>query len=160
MGNWKTYKFGDRSTVQLEGCHVNLQRIAQRAIDESYIDFAITEGQREIARQRRLFLKGKSKIDGVTQLGRHNYRPALAFDFAPYPIDFQEEERFYVVAGALMAAAKSLKIAVRWGGDWDMDGTFRDQSFHDLGHLELVGGAVDFDARPLTLEDRLLSGVD
>ena len=29
-------------------------------------------------------------------------------------------------------------LAIRWGGDWDLDGVTTDQTFMDLAHFEIV----------------------
>jgi hypothetical protein len=29
-------------------------------------------------------------------------------------------------------------INLRWGGDWDRDSDLKDQTFNDLGHIEVV----------------------
>ena len=72
--------------------------------------------------------------------------PSLALDFAPYAggIDWGDVRQFCVVAGAFMLAAAQLReegeisSRLRWGGDFDMDGTTTDQLFLDLGHIELI----------------------
>lgn len=89
-----------------------------------------------------------TKIDGRKKKGMHNYEPSLAGDFAPYPIDFRNAEkskaRFYYMAGVFYAVTEKLfeegKIThkIRWGGDWDFDHDFEDQSFDDLPHIELL----------------------
>jgi len=60
-------------------------------------------------------------------------------DIAPYPIDWKDLERFYVLAGVIMACAHEEGVKIRWGGDWDSDGDYHDSSFIDLPHFELVG---------------------
>jgi len=90
-----------------------------------------------VQRQRALYKQGTTRIDGLTKLSQHNYSPSRAFDLAPYPIDWQDRARFYVLAGVVLGAAADLGIDLRWGGDWDGDGTFQDQNFHDLPHFEL-----------------------
>jgi len=46
--------------------------------------------------------------------------------------------RFYFFAGFVKARALALGIKVRWGGDWDSDTDFSDQTFDDLVHWEIV----------------------
>ena len=75
-----------------------------------------------------------------------------ATDSAPHPIkwgkgdtkeDAKERARFYHFSGLMFAACAELlsegKIThtLRWGGDWDSDKDFNDQSFDDLPHFEL-----------------------
>jgi hypothetical protein len=47
--------------------------------------------------------------------------------------------RFYYMAGRVQTLAESMGITIRWGGDWDSDKDFFDQTFDDLVHFELVG---------------------
>jgi peptidoglycan L-alanyl-D-glutamate endopeptidase CwlK len=49
-------------------------------------------------------------------------------DVAPYPIDWEDYEKFYWFGGY-----------IRWGGDWDGDGDFKDQTLVDLVHWEING---------------------
>ena len=86
-------------------------------------------------------------IDGKKKKGMHNYEPSKAIDAAPYPIDWRSKEkvraRFYLMAGVVLAISEALletgKIThkIRWGGDWDFDQAFEDQTFDDLPHYEL-----------------------
>jgi peptidoglycan LD-endopeptidase CwlK len=122
----------------LETCDERLQRLAQVALERSHIDFMITEGHRGIERQQRLFAEGKTHIDGITKLGMHNYLPSKAWDFVPVPVDWQDTNRFYLVAGGIISTANVMGIAIVWGGDWNMNGRFDDQKFHDLPHIQLA----------------------
>jgi peptidoglycan L-alanyl-D-glutamate endopeptidase CwlK len=101
-------------------------------------DCTILEGHRSIADQQEAFRRGASKIDGVNQIGKHNHQPSLAADVAPYPVDWKDLERFRAFGGFVLGVASQLGIGIRWGGDWDGDREFRDQSFIDLPHFELV----------------------
>ena len=131
------YKYGKRSRANLKTCDERLVAVAELALSWSTIDITITEGHRSLERQRQLFAQNATTIDGVTRRSRHNESPSMAFDFAPYPVDWQDLRRFYLVAGVIIAAARHLEVPIRWGGDWDMDGQFNDQKFHDLPHVEI-----------------------
>jgi peptidoglycan L-alanyl-D-glutamate endopeptidase CwlK len=72
-------------------------------------------------------------------MSKHNSKPSLAVDIAPYPIDWADDERFYFLAGIIKAASHQVGVKVRWGGDWDSDDDFHDQTFMDLGHFEIRG---------------------
>ena len=56
---------------------------------------------------------------------------------APYPIDWNDKERFYFFAGYVKGIASQMGIELRWGGDWDSDNQLHDQTFMDLPHFEL-----------------------
>lgn len=141
--------FGPASRSKLDTCHPDLILIAERVIE--IFDFSVLEGRRDDALQYQYFLEGKSQLDGITNRSNHQVdevQPlSMALDAAPYPINFQQVEkakaRFYMMAGYFFQAAADLyregKIShtLRWGGDWDGDKEFKDQSFDDLPHFEL-----------------------
>lgn len=56
--------------------------------------------------------------------------------------------RFYYLAGLVRCQAQMMGLRwgtdIRWGGDWDSDNDFFDQTFFDLAHFELIG----FEDRP------------
>ena len=104
------------------------------------------EGHRSTTRQKKLFDAGKSKIDGINRLGKHNHNPSLALDIASYVngrISWDISTLFYLggifrsVATRLLEEGAILH-ALRWGGNWDGDGEIiTDQRFVDLPHFEL-----------------------
>jgi peptidoglycan L-alanyl-D-glutamate endopeptidase CwlK len=132
--------FSQSSLSNLAECHGDLQIIAAHAI--KYFDFKIIEGHRGQAKQDAAFNSGNSKIKWPH--GKHNKIPSLAFDAVPYPTDYKRLNEWYYMAGVMMTVAKMLKQTgqithdIRWGGDWDGDGTFTDNKFNDLGHFEIV----------------------
>jgi peptidoglycan L-alanyl-D-glutamate endopeptidase CwlK len=140
-------KFGRSSKEKLATCHDDLQLIMQEAVSVSDVDFGISEGFRTIELQQKYFNEGRSKIDGVNKKGKHNYSPSLASDIYAY-VDGKanyEEEHLSYLAGLIHGVSEMLlkqgKIShrVRWGGNWDMDGTIiLDQTFQDRPHFELV----------------------
>lgn len=127
--------FSKSSSDKLSTCHYDLQKLFDKII-ENY-DCTIIEGNRSIERQQELYNEGKSKIDGTNKKGKHNYEPSFAIDVSPFPIDWCDRERFYHFAGYVKGIADSMGIKIRWGGDWDSDNSFNDQSFDDLPHFEL-----------------------
>lgn len=133
------FVFGDRSKMMLSTCHVLLRAIAHRALELSPIDFAVVQGHRNKDDQEVAFESGKSRVQWPN--GRHNSLPSHALDFAvvpnPYEAGFKNAARYYLVAGCFFAAARELGVEIRWGGDWDGDGDFTDQTFDDLGHVEI-----------------------
>lgn len=125
--------FSTKSGLKLAECHPDLQRICD-AVIKTY-DFTVLEGFRDNDRQEELFRQGQSKLRAGQS--KHNQNPSLAVDIAPYPIDWENRERFYLLAGMMFQAASEAGIALRWGGDWDGDWDHKDQTFHDLPHFEL-----------------------
>lgn len=99
-------------------------------------DVQIVEGYRGEQRQNALYQTGKSQLQWPNSM--HNRKPSLAVDVVPYPIDWEDRERFYYMAGLIMGIGEELHIPIRWGGDWDQDREFKDNEFDDLAHFELV----------------------
>lgn len=126
-------KFGKRSKEKLSECHPDLQRLFNEVI--KHIDCSILEGYRDEKTQNEYFRQNKSKLKFPN--GKHNTSPSRAVDVAPYPIDWSDRNRFYHFGGLVRGIAATMGIKLRWGGDWDGDNNFKDQSFHDLPHFEL-----------------------
>ena len=141
------FKFGNKSKERLNTCHKDIQLIMNEAIKISNVDFGIAEGHRSLEKQLQYFKQGKSKIDGVTKKGKHNYTPSLAVDIFPYlenEANWDKEHLSYL-SGVIHAVSEILfrqgktTHKIRWGGNWDMDGVILiDQSFDDRPHFELV----------------------
>jgi len=141
-----TYSFGIRSHNKKITCHKDLQLILDKAI--KIIDFSILEGARTLETQQKYFAEGKSKVDGVNVKSKHqvshNQPLSLAVDIAPYPIYWDDSFKFAFLAGVMKSVATNLleqnKIThqLRWGGDWNSNNNFKDQTFFDLSHFELV----------------------
>jgi len=123
-------KFGKRSKDRLKGVNPKLVNILNELI--KIMDVTIIEGLRSKERQKELLAQGKSK----TKYSKH--LEGRAVDLAPYPIDWEDRERFHYMGGMLRGIAKQLNINIRWGGDWDNDGEIADNSFDDLVHVELL----------------------
>ena len=60
-----------------------------------------------------------------------------AVDVAPYPVDWEDRERFHYMGGMLRGIGHQMGLKIRWGGDWDSDGEIKDNSFDDLVHVEI-----------------------
>lgn len=140
------YQFGKVSLTRLSTCHEDLQLVAKESLKVSDVDFGIAEGHRSPERQNEMFKQGKSKIDGITKLGNHNYNPSRAFDiygFVNGRTAYNQETIIYL-AGVITGAANQLfamgaiSHKIRWGGNWDKDGeVMTDQKFDDAVHFEI-----------------------
>ena len=128
-------KFGKTSKSKLLTCHEDLQTVFNEVI--KYVDCSILEGHRSGERQDKLFEEGKTKVKYPN--GRHNASPSRAVDVAPYPIDWDDRERFHLFAGFVLGIARSMGITLRWGGDWNMNFEVDDNKFDDFPHFELKG---------------------
>tara|TARA_R110000737_G_scaffold346134_2_gene375571 strand:- start:1834 stop:2178 length:345 start_codon:yes stop_codon:yes gene_type:complete len=107
----------------LSGVHPDLVAVVKRAITITEQDFTVIEGVRNINRQRELVKKGASTTMNSRHITGH------AVDMVPWPVDWNDLERFEVVSEAMKAAAEELEIPIVWGGDW--------KSFYDAPHFEL-----------------------
>ena len=137
-------KFGKRSRERLETCHPDLITLFEAVAEE--IDCSVLCGHRNKEDQDKAVASGHSKA--VFPKGKHNASPSNAIDIAPYPIDWNDRERFFYFAGFVLAKAEILKNVgeishkIRWGGNWRgfrkgvID--FSKNTFDDLPHFELV----------------------
>ena len=128
------YNFSQRSLNNLKNVDERLVKICNELIKR--IDFTVIEGFRTPERQKELYDKGFSKIDGISKKGKHNYSPSLAIDIIPYkkghnPFDGSKESdiMFDNLAKEFKQVAKELNINITWGGDW--------KSFVDKPHFQL-----------------------
>lgn len=117
------YSFSQRSLDNLKNVDERLVRICNELIKR--VDYTVIEGFRTPERQKELYDKGFSKIDGITKKGKHNYSPSLAIDIIPYkkghnPFDGSKESdiMFDNLAKEFKQVAKELGINITWGGDW------------------------------------------
>lgn len=126
-------KFSEKSIAALETCHPRIQEIFEEII--TLYDCSVLEGFRDEKRQNEMVRSGLSQLAWPRSL--HNQHPSRAIDVVPYPIDWKDTRRFDHFAGFVQGIAEHYFVRLKWGGDWDSDRSFRDQTFHDLGHFEL-----------------------
>tara|TARA_R100001594_G_scaffold122846_1_gene159099 strand:- start:1615 stop:2007 length:393 start_codon:yes stop_codon:yes gene_type:complete len=127
-------KFGSKSLEKLSTCDKRLQLVFNEVIKT--VDCSVLEGHRGKARQNALYFEGKSKVKYPK--GRHNANPSRAVDVVPYPIDWDDRERFHLFAGFVIGTASQLGIKLRWGGDWNINWFVDDNKFDDFPHFELI----------------------
>jgi len=128
-------EFGKTSLKNLSTCHPYLQELFGEVI--KIWDCSVKEGQRSIERQGFLLAEGKTTVE----FSRHNVTPlSWAVDVIPYPVDWNDSNRFYHFAGIVVGIAAQLGILIRWGGNWrKSQRTLIYQGFTDLPHFELTG---------------------
>ena len=122
-------KFGKKSQERLRGVNSELVNVLFELV--KIMDVTIIEGVRSQERQDRLVAEGKSK----TKFSKHI--TGRAVDLAPYPIDWEDRDRFHYMGGMLRGIAHQMGVKVRWGGDWNENGETKDNNFDDLVHIEL-----------------------
>lgn len=140
-----SYSYGKRSTANLATCSPGIQRVMYAVILE--VDCSIIYGHRGKAAQNEAFKLGFSTKQWPNS--NHNKAPSKAVDVLPHPSGWPQDSdsklvkmhkiaHFYYQAGVIMTKAKELGVNLRWGGDWDMDKDFLDQTFDDLAHFEEI----------------------
>ena len=141
------FTFSERSLNNLKGVSPKLVAVVKRALELSPCDFTVIEGVRSQERQNKLWAQGRTTpgpvVTWVQTSGTHGIQPdgyGHAVDIAPYPIDWNDLDRFDQVSKAMFAAAKELGVALRWGGNWDMDDKPRERGESDSPHFELFNG--------------------
>jgi len=127
-------RFGKRSRGNLATCDERLQKVFNEVIKN--VDCSVIEGHRSEERQNKLYDEGKTKVRYPN--GRHNAKPSNAADVVPYPIDWEDRERFHLFAGYVLGVARGMGITLRWGGDWNMNFEVDDNKFDDFPHFELT----------------------
>lgn len=132
------FSFSKRSLDNLGSCHPDLQDLADKVMSYQVVDFGISEGKRTQEEQDALYFAGKSKLKYPES--KHNSNPSMAFDYFVLPkgkVDWNDKSAWYMMVGMFRAAAAELEIKIRCGADWDGDFTAKDQTFHDMPHIEL-----------------------
>lgn len=126
---------GTGSIERLKDVHPLLRTVIFEAI--KLYDFTVVWGYRGKAAQDVAYESGASKQPWPTS--KHNSIPSLAVDLAPWPAVYDAHPLdFAFMAGVVATVAQQLRIDVRWGGDWNMNLTSKDENFKDLGHFELL----------------------
>lgn len=132
--------FGATSSRRLATAHPVLQMLFKRVV--CFRDCSITEGHRDQIKQDYYHRIGTSKVNWPNSL--HNTEPSLAVDCVPWPEKWSDEKAFHELYAIITKEWHIMEVSgltenfmLRWGGDWDSDGDFTDQTFNDLPHWEL-----------------------
>lgn len=138
------YYFGNISWRKLKTCTPNIQAVMIELI--KYFNVSIDCGERNEETQDEAFMAGKSTVRYPDSM--HNpdnplnadVKGVRAVDVLPYPIDWEDIERFVYMGGMIMLIAKKLGIMLRWGADWNRDERMRDdklrKALRDYPHFE------------------------
>lgn len=123
-----TFKFSDRSQNNLNTCHPNLIELMETSLESSPLDFSIICGYRNKTDQDKAYEEGKSFVKYPH--GKHNKIPSRAVDIVPYPVDWEDIERFIELSKHIKKVARNLDISIWYGGDW--------KTLKDYPHYELL----------------------
>lgn len=102
----------DRSRKNLVGVHPDLVRVVEAAFERCPVKFVVTEGLRNLERQKQLKAAGKSWTLNSRHLTGHAVDVVDADDFK-YDIPDMTS-----IASAMKESAAELKVPIVWGGDW------------------------------------------
>jgi len=128
-------KFSKASRARLNSCDPRLIALMEAMIVDH--DFTILCGHRNKEEQDIAFKAGASKLQFPKS--KHNSYPSRAVDIAPYPIDWNDIDRFIELAEAVKTKADKMGIKIIWGGDFNNDGDKTTHDSWDKPHFELRG---------------------
>lgn len=133
------------SAEKLMTCDMRLQKLVNAVVHRYQIPVTVIVGHRTKEEQALAVKAGKSELPWPKS--RHNSFPSKAVDLAPmrwdakkrkWEIDWNDHGTFGVLAGLMLATAKELGYAIKWGADWDGDFDLREHTLRDGPHFELV----------------------
>lgn len=127
------FPYGKTSLERLETVDRRHQIAAMKVADK--YDTSIIEGHRSVERQLELY-EQRPRVTHV-KFGKHNVKPSMAIDMAPYPIDWSDEEQMVEFGYFVLGVYHGIGVPCRWGGDFDRDMEWRDSTFFDLVHFEI-----------------------
>jgi len=137
------YVLSAKSKAKLKGVHPDLVKVIELAIKKTTQDFSVGEGVRTPARQKELYAQGRTRPGPIVTWTlnsnhfAHKDGYGHAVDLITYPVDYSNTRGFLAIYNAMMEAAKELRVGIRYGGDWDMDGNLMEKGETDIGHYEL-----------------------
>ena len=119
-------KFSNTSLKRIQECHPDLQTLFYSVVKD--VDCSVLCGYRGRDEQEAAFAAKTSKA----RFGEspHNEVPSMAADVVPYPVDWNNLQRFEEFANIVKKRAGELGIQIVWGGD------FKD--FPDRPHFQLA----------------------
>lgn len=129
------YKLGKRSLERLYGVKPSLVDVVKLAITFTEVDFGVTEGMRTLEKQKEYVAAKKSFTLKSKHLTGH------AVDLHPVVNGRADYTKCHLVKDAMFKAANMLGVRIRWGGDWNQNGSSSDEvqrGSYDGPHFELM----------------------
>lgn len=112
-------KLNERSVKALHGVHLDLVRVVDRAAYNGPLEFVVTEGVRELERQKLLVQSGASRTMKSRHLTGHAVDLAVVID-GQIRWDWPLYAKLW---HQVLAASLAEQVPVEWGGNWK---TFKD----------------------------------
>ena len=98
------------------------------------VDIIITEGLRTLEQQKKYLETGKSK----TLKSKHLIGNAIDICFSVNGKVNWNDMKYWSLAGKHFSQYAKLKgLNLRWGGDWNKNGEWKDEKFLDAPHFEI-----------------------
>lgn len=143
------HSYGASSESKLDELHPDLVRVMRRAIKMTppAVDLTIVWTYRNKQQQNSI---PASNTNARWPESYHNAEDedgnpcSEAVDFAPLingKIPWKDDARFCHTAGIIHAAAQLEDVEIIWGNDFDQDGSTKDQSLADSGHIQRKNAA-------------------
>lgn len=133
------FSLSKASEDKMNGVHPDLIKVVRRAIQISKVDFKVGEGVRTLARQKTLVAEGKSKTLNSRHIpGRDGLGKAVDLWVIKGGTIVWDQASYVELSQYVLQAAKELGVSIRWGGDWDGDGNWKEERFFDGPHYELL----------------------
>jgi len=131
------HKFSQRSRQALLEVHPALVSVVELALKKTEQDFMVVEGVRSPERQRQLYAQGRTapgpKVTWT--LNSNHFKKSdgygHAVDLVPYPVDWDDIDKFKAISLAMFDAAQELCVKIEWGGNWKKN--------KDYPHFEYKG---------------------
>lgn len=136
------YYLGSRSLGRLHKLHPSMAACVALAITFTEIDFSVSETVRSKERQHELFYGTPKKT--WTLNSKHLIQDdgfSHAVDLIPLLGGQAAWDKCQLVADAMFKAADILGIKIGWGGDWNQNGSSKDEhqrGSYDGPHFELL----------------------
>jgi len=128
--------FGRRSERNLVTCDNDVQIVCRELIKT--VDFSVLCGFRNKEKQDKAYYGRPQRSTKKWPDSIHNTYLSKAVDLAPYPIDWEDRERFAYFAGHVMRLAQVMGIPFIWGADWDNDFDIQEHRLIDMPHFQKV----------------------
>ncbi|GEK13222.1 M15 family metallopeptidase [Aliivibrio fischeri] len=137
------YYLGKKSLSQLHKLHPKMIACISLAITLSEVDFTISETVRTPTRQRELYYGTPKKtwtLSSKHLIQKDGY--CHAADLIPLKGTQADWDKCSLVKDAMFKAAEIIGIKIRWGGDWNQNGSSKDEhqrGSYDGPHFEYLG---------------------
>lgn len=137
------FLLGSRSLTRLHRLHPKLAACVALAITKCECDFTVSETIRTMDRQKGLYYGKPQKT--WTLNSKHLIQDdgfGHAVDLVPLVDGKIDWDKCNLIAKSMFESAKEIGITIRWGGDWNQNGSSKDEhqrGSYDGPHFEIIG---------------------